>query len=456
MALCIKDFVDQEIEKSGIDVAKLNEKFWGGKDQIDEAKNVLNVCSEDPLIRYREHFHEEGRAQAFENNLKRISRIHELARQGKVPFPNQYNYGKFALGMGTLYPLSVHHGMFESVVKILGSDEQVKQYWDDIVDYKVLGCYCQTEMGHGSNVQGIETEAIYDESTEEFIINSPTITSTKFWPGDMGKMANHAVVFAKLIIKGESYGVNAFLMQIRSLDTHAALKGIEVGDIGPKYGYFTKDNGYLRFDNVRIKRSQILSRYVSVSKEGNIEIKGDPRIAYATMVFIRVTLVDYNWQVLLSSINGALRYMYVRSQFKTIPNSLDERKLIDYQVSQTKLLPYLAFSYANAFMGQYCLQLHDQMHKDIKNDDFGLMNDFHILASSIKAYYMQECLDGLFVVRELCGAHAYLMTSGVTFWIEAWSPNVTLEGDTYVMYQQTARKLVKVVADVQGGEEQNK
>ena len=35
----------------------------------------------------------------------------------------------------------------------------------------------------GSNVRGLETTAIYDENSREFIINTPTLTATKFWPG---------------------------------------------------------------------------------------------------------------------------------------------------------------------------------------------------------------------------------------------------------------------------------
>ena len=35
----------------------------------------------------------------------------------------------------------------------------------------------------GSNVHGLETTAIYDEKTQEFVVNTPTLTATKFWPG---------------------------------------------------------------------------------------------------------------------------------------------------------------------------------------------------------------------------------------------------------------------------------
>ena len=64
----------------------------------------------------------------------------------------------------------------------------------------ILGCYAQTEIGHGSNVAGLETTAVFQHDTDEFLINTPTITATKWWPGDMGRYANFALVYARLII----------------------------------------------------------------------------------------------------------------------------------------------------------------------------------------------------------------------------------------------------------------
>ena len=41
--------------------------------------------------------------------------------------------------------------------------------------------------------------------------------------------------------------------------------GVKVGDIGPKFGYFGMDNGYLELSNVRIPRDQMLMKYAKVS-----------------------------------------------------------------------------------------------------------------------------------------------------------------------------------------------
>lgn len=41
----------------------------------------------------------------------------------------------------------------------------------------------QTELGHGTFIRGLETTATYDPNTKEFILNTPTLTSYKWWPG---------------------------------------------------------------------------------------------------------------------------------------------------------------------------------------------------------------------------------------------------------------------------------
>ena len=70
-----------------------------------------------------------------------------------------------------------------------------------ISDY--LGTYAQTELGHGTFIRGLETTATYDPRTEEFILNSPTLTAFKWWPGGLGKTANYAIVMANLFTQGK-------------------------------------------------------------------------------------------------------------------------------------------------------------------------------------------------------------------------------------------------------------
>ncbi len=91
----------------------------------------------------------------------------------------------------------------------------------------------------------------------------------------MGVYCSHAAIFAQLIINGKRHGVHAFLVPIRDRKTLEPLRGVEVGDVGPKHGFQNKDNGYLILHNVRIPRRNMLMKYHVVSKEGNYSLQGD-------------------------------------------------------------------------------------------------------------------------------------------------------------------------------------
>ena len=43
--------------------------------------------------------------------------------------------------------------MFELAVRYLGTEEQVNKWLPLITNHRIIGNYCQTEMGHGSNVR---------------------------------------------------------------------------------------------------------------------------------------------------------------------------------------------------------------------------------------------------------------------------------------------------------------
>lgn len=111
------------------------------------------------------------------------------------------------------------------------------------------------------------------------------------------------------------HGVHGFLVQIRD-DNYNPLPGIEVGDIGPKIGFHSKDNGFLILHNVVIPKRNMLRKYTSVSKTGQIKKKGDPKVGYATMMSIRQHISCSSPKVYALAIITAARYSCFRKQFK--------------------------------------------------------------------------------------------------------------------------------------------
>jgi acyl-CoA oxidase len=80
-------------------------------------------------------------------------------------------------------------------------------------------------------------------------MKSPSVTSAKFWPGVLGLVATHSVVQAKAFVKGKSIGVQTFVIEIRDQNLND-LKGVESGDIGPKFGFHRVDNGYVKIQSL--------------------------------------------------------------------------------------------------------------------------------------------------------------------------------------------------------------
>lgn len=191
--------------------------------------------------------------------------------------------------------VGLHLNMFTMSIEQFCNEEQIKKWGPMTRNFDILGCYAQTEIGHGSNVGGLETTATFDKETDEFVLDMPTITATKWWPGDMGRYANFALVLARLIIEDDGdkndYGPAPFIVQIRDRDTHKHLPGIKSGDMGPKMGYHGKDNGWLTLNKVRIPRDQLLQRFISVDREGSFSIEGNLKMLYSTMLKTRMSII---------------------------------------------------------------------------------------------------------------------------------------------------------------------
>ena len=317
-------------------------------------------------------------------------------------------------------------------------------------NYKIIGCYAQTEMGHGSDVQNLETVADFDITKDEFILDSPSLTSTKMWPGDLGIYSTHAMVFAQLRIKGANHGVQPFLVPIRDVETHEILPGVDAGDIGPKFGYGTKDNGYLRLNKVRIPRENMLMKYSKVSKNGEFKIVGNEKVLYGIMLGVRLIIAGYSFRQMGYALTIAIRYSLLRTQFKD--DNKAERKILDYQLQQEKLFPLLAQFYAMAFASQKIKKMVEENIVKVQANDFSFLNETHIALAGTKAYYTYTIFSGIERCRLSCGGHGFSHYSGLPALHQDFVPNCTLEGENTVMYLQVARFLLKMLSKVSKGQ----
>ena len=244
--------LEKERKNSQVSVTEIANHLYAHNGFLERQSRVLSLLLKEPL------FSKEQQAQ-----LSRIDRFKLAVARGKLIRRLQdahqwsledYKMAHYLVDEPTPYHL--HMQMFRTTILEQASDEQ-KAFWlPKIESWDIIGAYAQTELGHGSNVQGIELEARWDSKAGEFVLHSPTLTASKWWNGTLGRMANHAIVMARLLLPQPaggyvSHGPQAFIVQVRDLETHLPLDGVVIGDIGPKYGYNTMDNAYMLFNSFR-------------------------------------------------------------------------------------------------------------------------------------------------------------------------------------------------------------
>ncbi|XP_021031839.1 peroxisomal acyl-coenzyme A oxidase 1 isoform X2 [Mus caroli] len=421
----------------------------GSPENTRRRREIENLILNDPDFQH-EDYNFLTRSQRYEVAVKKSATMVKKMREFGIADPEEIIWFKNSVHRGHPEPLDLHLGMFLPTLLHQATEEQQQRFFMPAWNLEITGTYAQTEMGHGTHLRGLETTATYDPKTQEFILNSPTVTSIKWWPGGLGKTSNHAIVLAQLITQGECYGLHAFVVPIREIGTHKPLPGITVGDIGPKFGYEEMDNGYLKMDNYRIPRENMLMKYAQVKPDGTYVKPLSNKLTYGTMVFVRSFLVGNAAQSLSKACTIAIRYSAVRRQSE-IKRSEPEPQILDFQTQQYKLFPLLATAYAFHFLGRYIKETYMRINESIGQGDLSELPELHALTAGLKAFTTWTANAGIEECRMACGGHGYSHSSGIPNIYVTFTPACTFEGENTVMMLQTARFLMKIYDQVQSG-----
>ena len=282
--------------------------------------------------------------------MKQISRIIEIKRllKNDPELLHAFDHCIPLVDHGMAMRFGVHDLLFRVNIREQGNDEQVKK-WDSLAeDWSIIGCFAMTELGTSSFLRGTETTATYDPVNQEFIINSPTITATKWWIGLAGETATHTVALCQLVIEEKQKGLHWFVVPLRDLESRRVLPGVSVGDVGPKASRNAVDNGWIQFTNVRIPRENMLMRWAQVEPNGNFIPAVTPAISYATLVGERVTIFDSVFDHVGPALAITSRFSCVRKQGTT-------PCIMDFQAHYVSLLPPIAVCFAMRFRSRFFL-----------------------------------------------------------------------------------------------------
>ena len=445
----------RERSRSSIDIEELSHhlltKAWLGRQD-----RILKVISAEKLFSKHTQAHL-SRPDRYKLGLARGKRLRQLSITHGWD-DEDYKIAEYLVD--DVLPYHLHTAMFIAAVRQQSSDEQRRHWMPKMDSWEIIGAYAQTELGHGSNVRGIETEARWDQSRKEFVLHSPTLTASKWWNGTLGRTANYAVVIAQLMLPNgngsesgyRSYGPHPFIVQIRDMQTHQPPKSIIVGDIGPKFGYAPMDNAYLLFNHHKIPHSAMLSRYSRIDPDtGTYTKPTNPSSIYSTMTRNRSIIVLNARLALARAVTVAVRYLAIRRQFtdKDNPGAELEVPGLDYSTVQIRVLPLLATTFALHYSGRAMWQLYErsQTHQELDGDRETLA-ELHSTSSGLKSLATGLTADGIEVCRRAMGGHGYMASSGLVQLLVDYSSKPTVEGDNWMITQQVAQYLVKKAKEI--------
>uniref|UniRef100_A0A8D8RJH7 Acyl-coenzyme A oxidase n=2 Tax=Cacopsylla melanoneura TaxID=428564 RepID=A0A8D8RJH7_9HEMI len=348
-------------------------------------------------------------------------------------------------------PFSLHYVMFLPTILGQASEDQQYHWLTRAWNFEILGTYAQTELGHGTFIRGLETEAHYDPTNEEFVLNSPTLTSFKWWPGGLGQTCNYAIVVAQLHTQGKCHGIHPFIVQLRDEETHMPLTGIKIGEIGSKLGMNTVNNGYLGFKNVRIPRGNMLMKNAQVLKDGTYVKAKNEKLTYGTMIFVRVSLIkNVAAAFLAKAVTIATRYSAVRRQSEMKPGER-EPQILDYKTQQYKLFPAIATSVALRFSADWLWDIYNSVNADLDRGNMEGLPELHAMSCCLKAVSTSDAANFIEICRRSCGGHGYMNSSNFPNTYGMVTAAETYEGENTVLYLQTARFLIKAWNQLKSG-----
>jgi acyl-CoA oxidase len=383
-----------------------------------------------------------------EQTLERL-KVLAGAGLGALSYPPEYggegDMGKFAVAFETIayadlslvIKFGVQFGLFGGAIRSLGTERHHTRYLRDAGTAALPGCFAMTELGHGSNVADIETTATYDPAGDELVVLTPSDAAHKEYIGNAACHGRLAVVFAQLVVAGQTHGVHAVLVPIRG-ERGDAWPGVRIEDCGEKLGLNGVDNGRLWFDSVRVPRENLLNRFADITPEGEyVSPIASPSKRFFTMIG---TLVAGRVSVALASLSAmksglaiAVRYGDRRRQFG--PEGQREVRLLDYLTHQRRLLPRVAEAYALDFALKYLLERFVNRTEDDARE-------IETLAAGLKAYATWANIAALQEARECCGGQGYMAVNRFADLKADSDIFCTFEGDNTVLLQLVAKSLL--------------
>ncbi|KAF9937566.1 fatty-acyl coenzyme A oxidase [Mortierella antarctica] len=456
--------MNEEREKATFDVRELTYFLDGGEKYTKIREKFMMELERDPTFRMYDMY-DVTKDEIRVRTMEKFRTIVHYVSAEPVPIFTMRMQTISLIDPGFWTRFGVHYGLFFGALRGSATSSQFSHWVSKgaLALNGMVGCFAMTELGHGSNVAGLETTATFDEASDQFIIHTPSVTATKWWIGGAAHTATHTVCFAQLIVRGKRYGTKSFVVQLRDTRTYTLMPGINIGDIGKKMGRDGIDNGWIQFTNVRIPRTNMLMKHTKVSRAGEVKEPPMAQLTYGALIQGRVAMVVDSGNIGKKAVTIAGRYAAVRRQFSSSPHDVQETKLIDYAIHQYRLMPLLAQAYAFHFTGVETQKLYDDLMDKLEStqpgdasmqDTLDTLKETHATSAGLKAFCTWSTLNAIEACRQTLGGHGYSAYTGLATMYNDFAVHCTWEGDNTILTLQSGRYLISCYREALAGKTQ--
>ena len=171
-------------------------------------------------------------------------------------------------------------------IRIFGTEEQKKKYLPKLVNGEMVGAYCLSESGSGSDALGVKTRVVQQED------GSFVLSGEKMWVTN-GGFAHVYIVFAK--IDGEQF--TAFIVE-------RAWNGVTAGKEEHKLGLLGSSTTPIILQDVKVPAENLLGK----TGEGH-------KVAFNVLNYARFKLGASTVGTLKTVVGESARYSEQRHQF---------------------------------------------------------------------------------------------------------------------------------------------
>ncbi len=256
-----------------------------------------------------------------------------------------------------------HTGIGTWPLVYFGTPEQKKKYLTRLATGELIGAYCLTEPGAGSDAMGLKTKAVLSPDGKHWILNGEKIFITN------GAFADFFTVFAK--VDGEK--MTAFLVE-------KGTEGLSVGREEKKMGIKGSSTTPVVFENCKVPKENLLG-----------EIGKGHKIAFNCLNLGRFKLGVGAAGGSKYLIGVAIKYAKDRKQFG--------KPISDFDLIRKKIADMTVRTYVAESMNYRTADLMDQKIKKLDKKDptydqkvMEIVEEYAV-ESSIAKIYGSECID---------------------------------------------------------------